>query len=156
MRGPKPPAISLSEAECQALEKLVKAHSTDQQIALRARVILAASRGLNNAQVARELDVSIDMVQKWRDRWLALQPLPLTELTVEERLRDLPRAGKPSAITVDQMCQIIALACEKPEQSERPISQWSGREMADEIMKRGIVEQISPRHASRLLKRAGS
>jgi transposase len=156
MRGPKPPAISLSEAECQALEKLVKAHSTEQQIALRARVILAASRGLNNAQVARELDVSIDMVQKWRDRWLALQPLPLTELTVEERLRDLPRAGKPSAITVDQMCQIIALACEKPEQSERPISQWTGREMADEIMKRGIVEQISPRHASRLLKRAGS
>ena len=156
MKGPKPPAISLSEAECQTLEKLVKAHSTEQQIALRARVVMAASRGLNNAQVARELDVSIDMVQKWRDRWLALQPLPLTELTVEERLRDLPRAGKPSAITVDQMCQIIALACEKPEQSERPISQWSGREMADEIMKRGIVEQISPRHASRLLKRAGS
>ena len=156
MKGPKPPAISLSEAECQALEKLVKAHSTEQQIALRARVVMTASRGLNNAQVARELKVSIDMVQKWRGRWLALQPLPLTELTVEERLRDLPRAGKSSAITVDQMCQIIALACEKPEQSERPISQWTGREMADEIMKRGIVEQISPRHASRLLKRAGS
>lgn len=156
MKGPKPPAISLSEAECQALEKLVKAHSTEQQIALRARVVMAASRGLNNAQVARELKVSIDMVQKWRDRWLALQPLALTELTVEERLRDLPRAGKPSAITVDQMCQIIALACEKPEQSERPISQWTGREMADEIMKRGIVEQISPRHAARLLKRTGS
>ena len=156
MKGPKPPAISLSETECQALEKLVKAHSTEQQIALRARVVMAASRGLNNAQVARELKVSIDMVQKWRDRWLALQPLPLTELTIEERLRDLARPGKPSAITVDQMCQIIALACEKPEQSERPISQWSGREMADEIMKRGIVEQISPRHASRLLKRTGS
>ena len=156
MKGPKPPAISLSEAECQALEKLVKAHSTEQQIALRARVVMAASRGLNNAQVARELKVSIDMVQKWRDRWLALQPLPLTDLTVEERLRDLPRAGKSSAITVDQMCQIIALACDKPEQSERPISQWTGREIADEIMKRGIVEQISPRHASRLLKRTGS
>ena len=156
MKGPKPPAISLSEAECQALEKRVQAHSTEQQIALRARVVMTASRGLNNAQVARELKVSIDMVQKWRGRWLALQPLPLTELTVEERLRDLPRAGKSSAITVDQMCQIIALACEKPEQSERPISQWTGREMADEIMKRGIVEQISPRHASRLFKRTGS
>ena len=116
-------------------------------------MILAASRGLNNAQVARELDVSIDMVQKWRERWLVLQPLPLTELTIEERLRDLPRSGKPSAITTDQMCQIVALACEKPEQSGRPISQWTGREIADEIMKRGIVEQISPRHASRLFKR---
>ena len=156
MKGPKPPAISLSEAECQGLEKLAKAHSTEQQIALRARVILAASRGLNNAQVARELNVSIDMVQKWRERWLVLQLLPLSELTIAERLRDLPRSGKPSEITADQMCQIIALACEKPEQSERPISQWTGREIADEIMKRGIVEQISPRHASRLLKRAGS
>jgi len=65
----------------------------------------------------------------------------------------LPRAGKPSALTADQLCQIAALACEKPEQSERPISQWTGREIADEIMKRGIVTQISPRHAARLLKR---
>jgi len=71
-------------------------------------------------------------------------------------LCDLPRSGKPSAITADQMCQIEALACEKPEQSERPISQWSGREIADEIMKRGIVAQISPRHAARLLKRSRS
>jgi hypothetical protein len=51
------------------------------------------------------------------------------------------------------MCQIVALACQKPEESGRPISQWSGREVADEIMKRGIVAEISPRHAARLLKR---
>ena len=93
------------------------------------------------------------MVRQWRGRWLAGQAIPLTELTAEERLQDLPRAGKPSAITTDQLCQITALACEKPEQSERPISQWSGREIADEIMQRGIVAQISPRHAARLLKR---
>jgi len=85
-----------------------------------------------------------------------LQPIPLTDLTVEERLQDRYRSGKSSQITVDQMCQIIALACEKPEQSERPISQWTGREIADEIMKRGIVASISPRHAARLLKRSGS
>ena len=85
-----------------------------------------------------------------------MQPIPLTELKIEERLHDLPRSGKPSAITADQMCQIAALACEKPEQSERPISQWSGREIADEIMKRGILEHISPRHAARLLKRSRS
>ena len=45
MKGPKPPAVNLSDAERQALEKLVKAHSTEQQIALRARIVLAASRG---------------------------------------------------------------------------------------------------------------
>lgn len=153
MKGPKPPAVVVSEAERQALEKLVKAHSTSQQIALRARVILTASQGLNNEQVGRALQVGVDMVRQWRQRWLAGQGIPLADLTVEDRLQDLPRAGKPSAITADQLCQITALACEKPEQSERPISQWSGREIADEIMKRGILPQISSRHAARLLKR---
>ena len=108
---------------------------------------------MNNAQVGRELAVGVDMVRQWRGRWLAGQAIPLTELTAAERLQDLPRAGKPSAITADQLCQITALACEKPEQSARPISQWTGREIADEIMQRGIVAQISPRHAARLLKR---
>jgi putative transposase len=153
MKGPKPPTVNLREAEQEGLERLVKAHSTAQQIALRARIILTASQGLNNEQVGRELHVGVDMVRQWRQRWLAGQAIPLTELSVEERLHDLPRAGKPSAISADQLCQITALACEKPEQSERPISQWSGREIADEVMKRGIVAQISPRHAARLLKR---
>jgi len=152
MKGPKPPAVDLSEAERQGLEKLVKAHSTSQQIALRARIILIASQGLNNEQVGRALHVGVDMVRHWRQRWLAGQAIPLSELSVEERLHDLPRAGKASAITADQRCQMEALACEKPEQSERPISQWSGREIADELMKRGIIAQISPRHAARLLK----
>ena len=153
MQGPQPPAVNLSESEQQELEKLVKAHSTPQQIALRGRIILTASQGLNNEQVGRELHVGVDMVRHWRQRWLAGQAIPLSELSVEERLQDLPRAGKPSTLTADQLCQITALACEKPEQSERPISQWTGREIADEIMKRGIVAQISPRHATRLLKR---
>jgi putative transposase len=153
MKGPKPPVVNLSQVEQEDLEKLVNAHSTAQQIALRARIILMAKQGLNNEQVGRKLQVGVDMVRQWRQRWLAGHAIPLTELTVEERLQDLPRAGKPSAITADQLCQITALACEKPEQSERPISHWSGREIADEIMKRGIVSQISPRHAARLLKR---
>ncbi|HEY6406704.1 MAG TPA: hypothetical protein VIY29_04460, partial [Ktedonobacteraceae bacterium] len=49
-----------------------------------------------------------------------------------------------------QICQLIALACEQPK--ERPISHWSGRELAEEVMTRGIIEHISPRHTTRLLK----
>jgi hypothetical protein len=45
------------------------------------------------------------------------------------------------------------MACEKPEESGRPISHWTAREIADEIMERKIVDHISPRHAARLLKR---
>ena len=152
MPGPQPPAIKPTDDERHALEKLAKAHSTEQQIALRARMILAAGDGLNNAQLARNLHVSIDTARQWRGRWLSLQPLPLSELSVAERLQDLPRPGAPSRISADQICQIVALACEPPEQSGRPITHWTSREIADEIMKRGLVEHISPRHAARLLK----
>jgi putative transposase len=151
--GPKPAAVHLSDAERQELEKLIKRHSTEQQVALRARIVLTAAAGKSNAQIGRELRVTVDTARLWRQRWLDWQAIPASELSAEERLQDLPRPGAPAKITADQVCQIEALACEKPEASERPISQWTSREIADEIIQRGIVEQISPRHAARLLKR---
>ena len=153
MRGPKPLLIALTEAERQALEVVVRQHSTPQQKAVRARIVLAAADGLNNAQIARQYGVSIDTVRLWRERWLVLQPATLKDLPVLERLTDVDRPGKPRRITAEQVCQIEALACEAPAVSGRPISQWTGREIADEIMARGIVNQISDRHAARLLKR---
>lgn len=154
MRGPKPPSIELTDAERQALEELVRRHSTAQQIALRTRIVLLAAAGYNNAQIARQLSVSLDMVRLWRERWLALRPVRLEDLPVADRLSDAPRPGKPRRITDEQVCQIVELACQTPERSGRPISQWAAREIADEIKGRGIVDQISDRHAARLLKRA--
>jgi len=156
MPGPQPPTITLTEAERRGLQQLSQRHSTPQQIALRARIILLAATGQNHAQVAQELNTSIDTARQWRQRWLALQPIALADLSVAERLEDLPRPGTPPRLTADQICQIEKLACEKPEQSNRPISQWTGREIADEVIKRGIVDTISPRHAARLLKRGVS
>ena len=85
-----------------------------------------------------------------------LHVISLKDLSIEERLEDLPRPGAPSSLTADQICQIEQMACEKPEEAGRPISQWTGREIADEMVKRGIVEKISKRHASRLLKKGAS
>jgi putative transposase len=153
MRGPKPPTIELTDAERQALDELVRRHSTSQQIALRARIVLAAAEGQNNAQIARRLGISIDMVRLWRERWLILRPAGLKDLPAADRLSDAPRPGKPRRITEEQVCRIVELACEAPERSGRPISQWTGREIAEEIKERGIVDQISERHAARLLKR---
>ena len=153
MPGPKPPIIELTDNERGELDALMRRHSTPQQLALRARIVLAASDGLNNGQIVRELGVSRDMAQLWRGRWLGLQAVSADDLSVEERLTDVPRSGAPARISAEAVCQIVALACEAPAQSGRPISQWSSREIADEIERRGIVEQISPRHAARLLKR---
>ena len=156
MPGPKAIVINLSEAAVSGLTKLIKAHQTGQQIVLRARIILAAGQGHSNSQIARELGVDMDTVGLWRKRWQMLEPIPLSDLSVEERLEDLPRPGAPARITADQRCQIEALACEQPEKSGRPISHWTHREIADELIQRQIVEHISPRHAGRLLKRGRS
>ncbi len=151
MRGPKPQPLSISDVERNELERFVRRHSTGQQMALRGRIILEANAGKNNSQIARELGVSVETVRAWRTRWLAFQPVALADLSVQERLSDVPRPGRKSQITAEQTCQLIAMACEQPK--ERPISQWTGREIADEAMARGIIKQISPRHAARLLKK---
>jgi putative transposase len=153
MRGPQPPTITLSEAERQALEHLVRGHRTPQQVALRARIILAAADGSNNSQIACHEGVTVDTVRLWRARWLGFQAVSLADLSVADRLTDAPRPGKPVRITDKQVCQIVALACEAPARAGRPISQWTAREIATEITQRNIVTQISPRHAARLLKK---
>lgn len=153
MPNPKPLPVTLTDAERQELERLVRRHTVGQQIALRSRIVLSAAAGKNNSRIAKEEGVALDTVRLWRQRWLDLQPISLTDLSVEERLQDLPRPGAPPRITADQVCQITAMACEKPEETGRPISHWTAREIADEIMQRKLVDHISPRHAARLLKR---
>ena len=156
MPGPKPEKIELSEKVRQELEKLAARHTMGQQKAQRARIILKAAEGKNHAEIAQELKVSVDMACLWRRRWLALQDLGLDEVSVEERLEDLPRPGAPARLTADQVCQIEQMACEGPEKAGRPVSHWTGREIADEMVKRRIVKNISPRHAARLLKKGVS
>lgn len=153
MPGPKPLTLELSAEERSELQALVRRHTTAQQIAQRARIVLRAAEGQTNSAIARELGLDPDTVRSWRSRWHGLQAVSLEDLSVEERLEDLPRSGRPPEITAEQVCQVVALACEAPQISGRPISQWTGAEIAAEVMRRGIVERISPRHARRLLKR---
>lgn len=103
----------------------------------------------------------------WRQRWReATEKLAAAEeqkvtdkkLTalIEQILCDRPRPGTTKFFSVEQVVQIVALACESPEKSERPVSHWTARELAAEAVKRGIVEKISPRSAGRFLKRSHS
>ena len=144
-------SITLSAAEQTELEKLVKRPSTPQQIALRGAIILRASRGENHGQISRGLGISKDTSRLWRKRWIEVSPRGIPVL---ERLRDAPRPGSPPTFSLEQITQLYALACAPPEQYERPISHWSSRELAEEMVKQGIVDEISVRHVGRLLAEA--
>nr|AAU84143.1 transposase [uncultured archaeon GZfos37B2] len=148
MPGLLPNPLYLTETERSELEELIKKHSTPQQIALRARIILLADDGKNHRKIALELKISHDTARHWRRRWLDLAG---GEKSVPERLQDAPRSGSPPTFTAEQVTHLFAIACEDPRSSGRPISHWTSRELADELVKRNIVESISPRHVGRLL-----
>jgi putative transposase len=115
-------------------------------------VVLLAATGYSNMDIARLVPMDEEAVGLWRRRWAAGRGIPMQELSVADRLADALRPGAVPRLSAEQVCQIVALACEQPSGSGRPISQWSHRELADEIVHRGITDRISPRHAARLLK----
>lgn len=158
-------AIHLSEQEREELTQLTRRYRSEQQVVLRARIILAAAQGTSNAQIARDLHLTVDTVRLWRDRWAKGNRQKDNEQKGQEvsgrvrlalRLQDAPRPGAVPKFTAEQRAQMAALACEAPAKTGRPISQWTGREIAEELKARGIVAQISPRHAARLLKKGAS
>lgn len=139
--------IILTDTERCELERLVSAHSTSQQMALRARMILLASDGRGVCETATALGVWRKGVSRQRARWLAQANEPIAV-----RLSDAPRSGAPATFTAEQTCAIVALACEKPEEADVPFSHWSASDLAREAVRRGLVPKISPRTVGRFLK----
>jgi transposase len=142
------PVIVLPEQR-DILDRLVRTRSTPQQLALRARIILQVADGMGVRASARELGVWPKTVRYWCKRWRQAAE----GQSVAERLADAPRSGAPATFTAEQICAIVAMTCERPEDSDRPISQWSQREIADEVMRRGIIPRISQRSVGRFLKK---
>jgi putative transposase len=146
-----PTSLQLSTSEREELQQIVSRHRTPQQLALRARIVLLADAGHNHREIGRQLGISRDTARLWRNRWLSLshQAVP-----VRERLADAPRPGGPMTFSLEQILRLFTLACENPQGYGRPISHWTPRELADEMVKQGIVAGISPRHVGRLLAEA--
>ena len=144
----RPAPITLSAEERIELERLLRSHSTPQQLALRARMIVLGDDGVGVGETARQLGVWRKGVSFWRARWLSGGGE-----SAAERLADAPRSGAPATITPEQICAVVALACERPEESGVPLSQWSAGDLAREAVRRGIVTSISPRSVGRFLKR---
>jgi putative transposase len=165
MPGPRPQPIVLTETQREMLVYLTRRTSSTQGLVRRARIVLAAAEGLNNEQIARRLGTNRETARLWRSKWLAEaerlvsaeeedKKKKLQECIEEDVLADAPRSGAPATFTPEQVCRIVALACEDPrEGSERPVSHWTSVELADEAVERGIVRSISPRSVGRFLGR---
>ncbi len=162
-RGAKPTQLQVSARQEQILEKIIRRAKSPQNLVVRAKIILQAATPARNTHIGADLQVSLPTVRTWRQRWLTatIQLQEVAEIADDKTLEahimavlsDQPRPGTPATFSAEQICQIIAVACEEPEESGRPITEWTPRELADEVSKREIVTSISPRQVGRFLKR---
>lgn len=164
-RGPEPRRIHLTERQRAILQEIVRCRNSPQGETIRARIILKADEGARNKHIADNLHIGRRRVRHWRTRWInAAESLRKIESegddkqlksSIREALTDNPRSGCPPKFTADHLCQMVALACQPPADSGRPISHWTRRELADEAMKREIVQSISPRSVGRFFFAGG-
>jgi len=156
--------ITVSERQRSVLEGWIRNKAaTSQRLFERCQMILMSAEGVSNCEQGRRLGVDRQRPRRWRTRWAACEE----QLTAAEQqgandkdfaklvaglLTDEPRAGVKPKFSAEQLTQLIALACEPPEHSGRPVTHWTPTELADEAAKRGVVDSISPRHVDRLLK----
>ena len=160
--------VIITERQQMVLQSLAFSRSCPQGLAHRAEIILLAFEGLKNDEIAEKLGcerhgIGIGI---WRRRWQkafhqltvieCVEKPPALRDAIGEVLGDLPRAGCGGTFTAEQIAQILAVACEPPENSDRPVTHWTSRELADEVIQRGIVASISVRQVGRFLKDGGA
>jgi len=163
--GPQPLPIKLTERQKTTLEQITRRQTASQNLVRRANIILTVAEGMNNQQTGQRLALHRETVITWRERWLRATPTLLVAEQeevgpqewlglIETVLSDAPRPGTPATFSPEQIVQIVAVACENPQLSGRPISHWTPRELADEVIQRKIVTIISPRQVGRFLDEA--
>jgi len=162
MPFPQAKPLHVSPLQQELLQRMVQRTTNAQRLVKRGHIILEAAKGMSNTKIAQHQQVDDETVRRWRDRWRAAEArLQAVEATgkpkllsqaIEVLLSDEQRPGAPATFTFEQFMRIMALACETPASADRPVSSWTPRELADEAVKRGIVEQISPRTVERFLK----
>ena len=120
-RRPKPPQVTLSDAEREQLQSWSRRRTTAAGLATRSRIVLAAAEGKSNSAIAAELEVSRPTVTTWRARF------------AEHRLdglSDEPRPGRPRTVTdADVENLIVTTLGSKPKNA----THWSTRSMAEHL-----------------------
>jgi putative transposase len=154
--------VVITERQQDILRQMVDSRACPQGLAQRAHIVLLASDRWRNGPIADHLGCERHAVGVWRRRWAdafdtlvrieCLDGVSALRAAIEDVLSDNPRSGRPATFAPDQVARIIAVACEPPEGSGRPVTHWTPTESAEEVVARKIVPSISARHVGRLLK----
>jgi transposase len=154
----------ITERQQEILRTFSRSVTVPSRLRQRASIIILAFDGLLNEDIAQRVGLTHRQVGRWRRRWAnawnQLIDIECCEShahlrrAIEAILTDESRPGAPAKFTPEQVTQILAVACEPPEKSGRPITHWTAKELTDEVIQRGIVASISPSQVSRYLREA--
>lgn len=161
------PAIELDSRYYEILEKVQNRSNCGKRQYERINIILLASQGVANKQIARILNISLNTVKKWRSRWQSAYPkLQIYAEGVEgkgvkdvalrkkmlEVLKDQARSGAPPRINQAQKEQIISLACESPKDYGVFKTDWTLGDLCQVVLSKQIVSTITSVYIGKLLK----
>jgi transposase len=156
--------ITITERQQEILQTLSRSVTAPSHFRQRAAIIVLAFDGLRNQDIAARVGLTQRQVGIWRRRWAkawdrlidieCCESRATLRRAIESVLTDEPRPGAPGKFTPEQVTLILAVACEPPAKSGRPITHWTVRELTDEVIARGIVASISPAQVYRYLREA--
>lgn len=155
--------IVLNTLERELLRKIHAKRSLPEFMKNRVQVVLAASEGLQNQEIAKKYDLEVHRIGMWRKRfaehhrtWTQSDPTlrpALNEALLLAWLADRKGRGRKETITQEQRTKIAALSLESPEQSNLPVTHWTSELLAKEAVRRGIIETISTSSVKKILKK---
>jgi transposase len=119
-----PPRIDLTTAEYRQLQRWMRAGTTPQRLARRARLILGCAAGCGSRRLAQQERMSRTTVRRWIARFVVDRCTGL---------KDRPRRGRPTCIRPVTRALTVALACERPRERNVPLSRYSLAEIAAEV-----------------------
>jgi transposase len=149
--------LTLTTEQQELLETITRCREIPYSLIQRVRIVLSASAGFNNKTISQDTGLCEDTVGLWRKRWLegctGLEKLAgkpkLLRGAISQLLADKPRPGSPGIFTAEQICRLLAVACETPPEH---LSHWTRPELARTVVERGILEHISASSVGRFLK----
>jgi transposase len=156
--------ITITERQKEILQTFSRSVTAPSRLRQRASIIVLAFDGLRNQDIAERVRLTHRQVGRWRRRWAnawnqlinieCCESRAVLRRAIAAVLTDEPRPGAPGKFRPEQVTQILAVACEPPEKSGRPITHWTTQELTDEVIRRGIVAKISPSQVRRYLREA--
>jgi transposase len=134
--------VNLTDEDRTKLHDLLKVGEHPARTIARGYILLLASQGKNDEEIAQTLEIGRATVQRIRKRYC--------QKGLDHALTELPRPGAAPRLNGKQEAYVVALACSDPPEGRIC---WTLQLLANQLVHLQIVEDISYETVRRVLKK---